>query len=152
MKEKDMTAVNLGYASNSFARPVSVHPVSVHPMSVHPVSVHAATASSHLRLTPRGRAVFTTLAAIPVVIAAFLIAINGGAATASLESTYNASQAASYSYVTINAGESLWAVAQRIAPAADPRDVINDILTFNGMSSAELVPGQRIAIPTAYTD
>jgi hypothetical protein len=53
--------------------------------------------------------------------------------------------------VTINSGESLWAVAQRIAPAADPRDVINDILAFNGMSSAEIMPGQLIAIPTQYT-
>jgi hypothetical protein len=106
--------------------------------------------SSHLRLTSRGRAVFTTLAAIPVVIAAFLIATNGGTASASLESTFDSTQAASYTYVTINAGESLWAVAQRIAPSADPRDVINDILVFNGMSSAELVPGQRIAIPSQY--
>jgi hypothetical protein len=143
-----MTAINLGYASTSFARPAAGYSGAARRGAV----VQTAAARSHLRLTARGRAVFTTLAAIPVVIAAFLIAINGGAATASLESTYNASQAASYSYVTINAGESLWAVAQRIAPAADPRDVINDILTFNGMSSAELVPGQRIAIPTAYTD
>ncbi len=107
--------------------------------------------TSHLRLTARGRAVLTTLAAIPLVVAAFFIATNGGSATASLDSTVNAADAASYQYVTISAGESLWAVAQRIAPTADPRDVIDDILSFNGMSSAELVPGQRIAIPTKYT-
>jgi hypothetical protein len=126
-----MTAINLGYAPA--------------------YSPAASVRTSHLRLTARGRAVLLALASIPLVIAAFFIATNGGAATASLESTFDASQASTYSYVTINSGESLWAVAQRIAPAADPRDVINDILAFNGMSSAEIMPGQLIAIPTQYT-
>jgi hypothetical protein len=102
----------------------------------------------HLRLTKRGRAVFTTLAAVPLVIAAFLFALNGGAASASLESSVQ--PGVEYVYVTISAGESLWAIAEDVAPAADPRDVISDILSFNGMSSAELVPGQRLALPAQY--
>ena len=105
---------------------------------------------SHLRLTKRGRAVFTTLAAIPVVIAAFLFALNGGSASASLESSVQPGVV--YTYVTIAAGESLWAIAEDIAPTADPREVVNDILEFNGMSSAELFPGQRLALPAAYAD
>ncbi len=104
---------------------------------------------SHLRLTKRGRAVFTTLAAIPLVIAAFLMVINGGGAQATLET---AQPGVDYEYVTIEAGESLWAIAGDIAPTADPRDVVVDILAFNGMSSAELFPGQRLAIPTKYSD
>ncbi len=105
---------------------------------------------SHLRLTARGRAVFTTLAAVPVVIAAFLFAINGGAASASREASVQ--PGVEYTYVTIAAGESLWAIAEDVAPTADPRDVVNDILEFNGMSSAELVPGQRLALPAQYAD
>ena len=106
--------------------------------------------TSHLRLTKRGRAVFTTLAALPLVIAAFLFALNGGSASASLESSVQ--PGVEYTYVTIAAGQSLWALAEEIAPASDPRDVVNDILEFNGMSSAELFPGQRLALPTAYVD
>ncbi len=102
---------------------------------------------SHLRLTKRGRAVFTTLAAIPLVIGAFLFAINGGGAQASLET---AQPGVEYTYVTVAAGESLWGIAGDIAPTADPRDVVSDILAFNGMSSAQLFPGQRLAIPTQY--
>ena len=105
---------------------------------------------AHLRLTKRGRAVFMTLAAIPVVIAAFLFALNGGAASASLESAVQ--PGVEYTYVTIAAGESLWAIAEDVAPTADPRDFVNDILEFNGMSSAELFPGQRLALPTQYAD
>ncbi len=104
----------------------------------------------HLRLTKRGRAVFTTLAAFPLVIAAFVFALNGGAASASLESSVQ--PGVEYTYVTIAAGESLWAIAEDVAPTADPREVVNDILAFNGMSSAELVPGQRLALPTQYAE
>jgi hypothetical protein len=100
-----------------------------------------------LRLTPRGRAVFTTLAAIPLVIAAAFFALNGGGAVATQDV---AQPGVVYEYVTVEAGESLWAVATEIAPSADPRDVVSDILAFNGMSSAELQPGQRLAVPTQY--
>ena len=105
---------------------------------------------SHLRLTKRGRTVFTTLAALPLVVAAFVYALNGGAASASLESTVQ--PGVEYTYVTIAAGESLWAIAEDIAPTADPRDVVNDILEFNGMSSAELFPGQSLALPEQYAN
>jgi LysM repeat protein len=102
---------------------------------------------SHLRLTKRGRAVFTTLVALPLVIAAFVYAINGGSATATMDDA----PAQSYEYVTVVTGQSLWAVAGDIAPAADPRDVVAEILSFNGLSSADLFPGQRLALPPEYS-
>ena len=110
--------------------------------------VRSTTAPApRLRLTARGRAVFTTLAALPLVIAAFLFAINGGSATATMEDA----PAQSYEYVTIVTGQSLWEIAGDVAPTADPRDVVTDILSFNGMSSAELFPGQRLALPPQYS-
>jgi hypothetical protein len=111
------------------------------------VSIGYEFPKSHLRLTKRGRAVFTTLAALPLVIAAFVYALNGGPATA----TMDVAPAGSYEYVTIVTGQSLWEVAGDIAPAADPRDVVAEILSFNGMSSAELFPGQRLALPPQYS-
>jgi LysM repeat protein len=102
---------------------------------------------SHLRLTKRGRAVFTILVALPLVIAAFVYAINGGSATATMDDA----PAQSYEYVTVVTGQSLWEVAGDIAPAADPRDVVAEILSFNGLSSADLFPGQRLALPPEYS-
>jgi len=102
----------------------------------------------HLRLTARGRGVLTTCAAIPLVFAAAAFALNGGGALATHDL---ATPGGSYEYVTVEAGESLWALATDIAPSADPRDVISDILSFNGMSSSQLQPGQQLAIPTKYT-
>jgi hypothetical protein len=53
--------------------------------------------------------------------------------------------------VTINAGESLWQVAERIAPASDPRDVVADIVSLNQLTSSSVEAGQRVAIPSAYS-
>ena len=101
----------------------------------------------HLRLTKRGRAVFTTLAAIPLIIAAAVLGLNSGDASASRDV---AVAGGTYEYVTIEAGQSLWALATQIAPSADPREVIEDILAFNALSSAEIFPGQQLAVPEQY--
>jgi hypothetical protein len=99
-----------------------------------------------LRLTKRGRAVLFFLAATPLVIAALFIALNGGQASASLDGSSTAFQ-----YVTVDEGESLWQVAQEIAPAADPRDVIQQLMQLNQLDSADVFAGVQLAIPAQYT-
>ncbi len=99
-----------------------------------------------LRLTRRGRLVFTALAATPLVLAAVLFGTQSGGAVAS-----EAAGAAEFETVTIAHGESLWSVAERLVPNADPRDVVLDILTLNGLSSAQVQPGQVLALPLQYS-
>ncbi len=98
-----------------------------------------------LRLTRRGRAVLTALVALPVVIGALVFALNGGMAAATGEQTH-----VTFHYVTVQSGDSLWSVAERLAPNADPRDVIADLVSLNGLESAVVTPGQQLAIPTQY--
>ena len=99
-----------------------------------------------LRITRRGRAVLTLLVAVPLAIAAAVTGIGALGAAAGTQGS-----AATFSYVTVEPGESLWQVAQEVAPAADPRDVVADILTLNNLSSGEVQPGQRLAIPAQYS-
>ena len=101
---------------------------------------------SHLRLTRRGRAVFTTLAALPVVIGALVLTLNGGGAVAGDAQQ----QGTSFDYITVPAGESLWTLAEEFAPDSDPRDVIDAIMSLNQLTSAEVQAGQRLAIPANY--
>jgi len=110
-------------------------------------SVRAARRSPQprLRLTRRGRGVLLTLAATPLVIAALFFALNGGGAVASLESS-----PASFDYVTVASGQSLWDVAESVAPGADPRDVIDSILRLNQLESADVFAGQQLAIPLEF--
>jgi len=99
-----------------------------------------------LRVTRRGRALLTLVVALPCAAAALGFAVNGGGAAA----TDNA-VTVSFDHVTVQAGESLWQLAGQIAPSADPRDVVTDIVHLNRLSSAVVQPGQSIAIPLKYS-
>jgi Tfp pilus assembly protein FimV len=111
---------------------------------------HMSTASismgkPRLRLTRRGRFVFTVLAAIPVVITAMVFALNGGGAVAT------SGPGTPLETVTIYAGESLWSLAEEIAPSVDPREFISDVLAANPTVGSGLEAGSQLAIPAKYT-
>ena len=99
---------------------------------------------SHLRMTQRGRAVLLTLVATPVVLAALAFGISAGGATATSSSTPLAQ-------VTVVGGETLWGVAKQVAPNADPRDVVADIISVNRLNSADIYPGEQLSIPARYS-
>src|SRR4051812_7615516 len=101
----------------------------------------------HLRITRRGRAVVTLLIAVPLAIGAAVTGIGAIGAAAGTQSTAGTS----FQYVTVESGESLWQVAESVAPKADPRDVIAGIISLNNLSSGGVQAGQRLAIPTQYT-
>lgn len=96
--------------------------------------------NSTLRLTRRGRIVMGGLVAIPVVAVSMLLAAPG--ALAESEVTDN-----DFEYMTVLSGDTLWGIAEAIAPDADPRDVVAEIMSLNQLGSASLTPGQEIAIP-----
>lgn len=108
-------------------------------------TTHSGPARPRLRLTKRGRGVLTALAAAPWVVAAFVLAVNGGPATASFEGS-----TVPFEYVTVESGQSLWSLAESIAPGADPRDVIAELRALNQLTSAEVFAGQQLAIPAQY--
>ncbi|GEP27052.1 MULTISPECIES: LysM peptidoglycan-binding domain-containing protein [Cryobacterium] len=120
---------------------------------------------TRLRLTRRGRVVFTTLAALPVILGALVFAVNGGAAGASGSATgidlmsyttdsgivatlaYSPTDVGSARFITVEPGQTLWNLAEENFPAADPRDVVADIKRINALSVETLQPGQRLEIP-----
>jgi len=101
----------------------------------------------HLRITRRGRAVLTLLIAVPLAIAAAVTGVGAIGAAAGTEST----SGTSFRYVTVESGESLWQVAETVAPQADPRDVIAGIVSLNNLGSSEVQAGQQLAIPAQYS-
>ena len=109
------------------------------------IAFSTGIAQPRLRITRRGRAVITLLIAIPLAIGA---AVTGVGAIGAAAGTHAGT--ASFQYVTVEPGESLWQVAESVAPTADPRDVVAEIQNLNNLSSGEVQPGQRLAIPTKY--
>ena len=51
------------------------------------------------------------------------------------------------SVVVVQPGESLWGIAQQVAPGADPREVVTSIRELNGLGDAPVVPGQSLVVP-----
>jgi len=105
--------------------------------------VPAAPRRSRLRLTRRGRVVLTLLLVAPVVLALVIAFFVGAGAAASS----SAGASAGFEYVTVQPGQSMWELALELAPASDPRDVIADIQRLNALTTSEVHPGQRIAVP-----
>jgi hypothetical protein len=47
----------------------------------------------------------------------------------------------------VGTGDTLWGIAESVAPSEDPREVILEIMRLNGMSDAVVQPGQQLALP-----
>ena len=113
------------------------------PARTRPDEATATVPATRLRLTRRGRVVFTALAALPLIAWALVAVLGSGGAAADA-----GSQApASFEYVTIGQGDSLWALAESIAPDGDPRVLVDEIIRLNGLDDAIVEPGQRLALP-----
>ena len=133
--------VTTGFEPRQRARTETSPPGATHRVGVPEPSSAART---RLRLTRRGRVVLTTLAAIPVVVWAMVVVLGAGGAAADAE---RATERASLAYITVLDGDSLWSIAEAIAPEADPREIIADIIRINGLGDALVEPGQRLALP-----
>ncbi len=127
-----MTVLSASLTASS-SRPLPARP--------RPVARRAAAAAP-ARLTRRGRLmVLVVLAAL--LFTAFSLgraasqAASEPVATAQLEQT------------TVMPGDTLWAVARRIAPANDPREVVAQIRQLNDLSTSTLYAGQQLLLPVA---
>jgi len=107
-----------------------------------PVAVRATSSrSGSLRLTRRGRLLLTCL----VVLGVFLLLSVGRAG--SQAATVTATDPALVQ-MTVQPGDTLWAIAQRIAPNNDPREVMAQIRRINDLSTPGLLVGQQLLLPT----
>ena len=101
------------------------------------------TTTPQVHLTRRGRTL-VLLALVAVLFAAFSLGrANSQAAPTAGEAPVSVEQ------ITVQPGESLWAVARRIAPQNDPREVIGQIRRLNGLQDSQLQAGQQLLLPVA---
>ncbi len=103
-----------------------------------------ATPLPELRLTRRGRIVLIGFLVV-VIGLIWLAAAGGSVATGSGVSTGGYDK--HMSQVVVEPGDSLWSIAARAEPNADPRLVIQQITDINVLPSAEIAAGQRLWVP-----
>ena len=99
-----------------------------------------------LRLTRRGRFVFI---GVPLILLAALIFSFSGFLNAPAKAAESAAELSLTPTVTVTVqpGESLWAIAEAVAPERDPRDVVADIVQLNNLDAARVRPGQTLFVP-----
>lgn len=120
----------------------------LHAASAAPVqAARAGTKQAPLRLTRRGRFVFF---GVPLILLAALILSLSGFLNAPAKAAESASELAPTPgvSVTVQPGESLWAIAGEVAPERDPRDVVADIVQLNNLGAARVMPGQQLFVPS----
>lgn len=102
-----------------------------------------------IRLTRRGRLVVLSvlMVAVAVTSALLTVLVTGRAGAAVPHVAGSSSSATPRSSVLVRPGDTLWAIAGRIAPNADPRVVIDRILAANPTAKRVLVPGERLVLP-----
>ena len=99
-----------------------------------------------LRLTRRGRIV---LIGLPLVLLAAVVLSLTGLLNSPAKAADNASglTVTPTVTVTVQPGESLWAIAGQVDPDRDPRDVIADIVQLNDLQAGKVMPGQQLFVP-----
>jgi hypothetical protein len=68
-----------------------------------------------------------------------------GPAVRALGSTDEPVRVARTSYV-VREGDTLWTIALRLSPGADPRPIVDALATANDVEAGELVPGQTLVV------
>lgn len=102
---------------------------------------------TRLRLTARGRRVLAALAALPAVVALAWAVVGGGSALASLDV---GGADVAFTTITVSPGDTLWSIAEEVAPTEDPRDVVDALARLNTIDAGGLQAGQTLAVPAEY--
>lgn len=120
-------------------RPAPTRPVALRSGGPAVVAHRAAPARQpRLRLTRRGRVVLVVLPAVLALSSAFVGMSAPFAAQA---------DPASSRTVVVGAGDTLWSIAERLAPGQDPRDVVAELEHVNGLRGAVVDAGARLRVP-----
>ena len=91
---------------------------------------------------PAARKFFRTAVVVAIASSSVFGFVNTAAANSQTSGT-----AAKFEYVTVSAGQTLWSLAEKIAPDADPQSWMQDVVNLNGLTSTDLKPGQKLALP-----
>lgn len=133
-------------------RPPGARHAGARPASPGRPGTRSASASpGPVRLTRRGRIVAGGVAIAAVVAVAFLLSLTlaGGA----LASSHGAPGAPGAGFrgmrrVVVEPGQTLWSIASAAQPTADPRLVIQQIMTSNSLSGASIYVGEQLWVPS----
>src|ERR1022692_3172794 len=122
-------------------------PFAASPRPVRTRPVRPESAPGPIRLTRRGRvvvAVLAVLAAVVVACLAWLVVANRAQASSQVQ---RQSRDPGMTRVVVQPGATLWSIAVRMDPGADPRAVIQQVMNTNALNSPAIQAGQVLWVP-----
>ena len=99
------------------------------------------------RLTRRGRVVVMGLLTAAALLAAVLLWLTAARAQAASGGSPPGSVYRNLTSVVVHPGQTLWSIALRVQPSADPRIVVQQIIEFNALTGTGIEPGERLWVP-----
>ena len=98
-----------------------------------------ASTQTAVRLTVRGRVLLLAILVLVLfaALSSFRIVTQAGTG-----STGPATRT-----ITVHAGETLWQIAEQVAPRDDPRDTVDRIRDLTALTTAVVQAGQRLIVP-----
>jgi hypothetical protein len=109
-----------------------------------PIPREVAAPVHRLRLTLRGRLVLVVVAVLltcGIAVLARVSASSGGGSAASQPSGIRPS-------LVVQPGDTLWSIATKLAPNADPRSTIARIVDLNRLGGTALYAGEQLRLPS----
>lgn len=97
-------------------------------------------ASTPIRLTRRGRVVIFGSLLVLCGLAIALLAPSGNASA----------PIGDRPIVVVQRDDTLWSIAERVAPGADPYATVEQIRHLNGLDDYTIYAGQELVIPAAH--
>lgn len=133
------------------ARPRTAPPAPLLPVAP-PMRAHAAPPAPR-RCSGRGDALQTAVRTrtprpkgiVRLTAAAVALVVVGGLGW--LGQAPSAGVPAETAVIRVGAGETVWDVAQRVAPKSDQRAVVERIQQLNGIAGSAIQPGQELQVP-----
>lgn len=114
------------------------------------IACRVRTEHRRVALTRRGRAVVWVVATVGALAVPAAVGLPAaGVARAAHSGPPPASVYRNLTRVVVRPGDSLWTIASRAQPNADPRIVIQQIVDLNALPGTAIQPGERLWVPKA---
>ena len=129
--------------------PDQVWPDQVWPDQLRPERVVVVHRQPRPRVTRSKRAIYMRRRAIAASLGLGIVltAAHAGVALGGSTTTPGRSPHPHVEYVVVQQGDTMWGIAQRVAPHSDPRDVVDAMAKELGTSDVQ--PGDRIPWPVS---
>jgi|SRR5690625_342979 len=97
-----------------------------------------------LRLTRRGKLL---VSALLLGMLAFLITLTWSRPAMPPAVAVGNQEAETYREIVVQPGDTLWSISSRVAQGAEPAAVLDQIVTYNALTTSDLQVGQALYVP-----